>query len=326
MVKGGIPDKSDFSYPVPNYNTELQCLWWLAEQNEFKDYDTLAQAIAMDHGLFVIMGTEEVREAVKNDINEFLRFGRETAEWQKALNLSYNLERYPLEAKIAWAWRGGLIHSHGTYCIYGPHQQCKHFLLEEGLSERGYRWFSVRIETMNKMRKHFLENELISQNDLQKPSTVVEKLEDYFHFSGKSLHWEYNFDWNVTIEINGEIVPARNYGNVEYVFGRYIETGRALGVCMEEALLMENIVRSYGIAPIQFLIYWMENGNRMNGHHHILYYNPDTNTWKASYHQTLGDLCDAKKHRSKVDTGQGFLRVQELSYRIKSWSGSSHSP
>ena len=109
MLKGGTPDQRDFTYPVPSHNTELQCLYWLAEQNEFKEKDTLAQAIAMTHGLFVTMGTEEVRRAVYKDINEFLEFGRSTSELQKALGLPYNLENYPLEAKVCWAWRGNEI-------------------------------------------------------------------------------------------------------------------------------------------------------------------------------------------------------------------------
>lgn len=40
MIKGGTPDPRDFSYAVPSYNTELQVLYWLACQNEFKKDDT----------------------------------------------------------------------------------------------------------------------------------------------------------------------------------------------------------------------------------------------------------------------------------------------
>jgi len=67
MIKGGTPDPRDFTYAVPRYNTELQVLYWLAFQNEFKKDDTLALAIAMVNGLWVTMGNEEVREAVKRD-------------------------------------------------------------------------------------------------------------------------------------------------------------------------------------------------------------------------------------------------------------------
>lgn len=65
MLKCGIPEKSYFSYEVPDYNTELQCLWCLVEQNEFKDYDTLPKAIAMNHGSFITMKTDKVKNSVK---------------------------------------------------------------------------------------------------------------------------------------------------------------------------------------------------------------------------------------------------------------------
>jgi len=65
MMKGGTPSPGDFSYTVPDYNTELQVLYWLACRNELKQDDTLALSIAMVHGLWVTMGDQQVREAVK---------------------------------------------------------------------------------------------------------------------------------------------------------------------------------------------------------------------------------------------------------------------
>jgi hypothetical protein len=103
----GKPNQGDFHYQVPKWNTELRILFWLAEQNEFKTDDTLAQAIAMDNGLWVTMGDDEVKQSVYKDINSILNFGRVTSEWQKAIGLPYNLEDYPLEAKVCWAWTGG---------------------------------------------------------------------------------------------------------------------------------------------------------------------------------------------------------------------------
>ncbi len=52
MIRGGTPDPGDYSYQVPNYNTELEVLYWLANRIEFKRNDVLTQAIAMTHGLW----------------------------------------------------------------------------------------------------------------------------------------------------------------------------------------------------------------------------------------------------------------------------------
>jgi hypothetical protein len=105
MTKGGTPSPSDFTYTVPNYNTELEVLYWLALQNEFKRDDTLALAIAMVHGLWVTMGDSQVKEAVRKDASDLLHFYRETNRLQDELKRP-KLEDYPLEAKIALGWTG----------------------------------------------------------------------------------------------------------------------------------------------------------------------------------------------------------------------------
>lgn len=105
IIKGGTPSQSDFSYPVPPYNTELEVLYWLALQNEFKRDDTLALAIAMVNGLWVTMGDNPVRESVKKDTSGLLAFLRETNELQEQRGY-YRLEAHTLEAKILLAWTG----------------------------------------------------------------------------------------------------------------------------------------------------------------------------------------------------------------------------
>jgi len=82
MISGGTPDSKDYSYEVPKYNTKIQALLWIAEQNEFKKNDTLAQSIAMDNGLYITMGDEQVRAAIYKDTNDLLKFFRDTNMWQ----------------------------------------------------------------------------------------------------------------------------------------------------------------------------------------------------------------------------------------------------
>jgi hypothetical protein len=68
--------------------------------------DALALAIAMVNGLWVTMGDDQVREAVKEDSSSLLEFFRETNEQQR-LTWNHQLEDYPLEAKVALVWTGG---------------------------------------------------------------------------------------------------------------------------------------------------------------------------------------------------------------------------
>jgi hypothetical protein len=106
MLKGGTPNQSNFKYHIPNWNTELQVLYWLGKQNEFKLNDTLAQAIAMVNGLWITMGDDQVRETVYMRVNEKLNLGRKIDDWQEAIKLGYSLEKSSLLGKILWAWDG----------------------------------------------------------------------------------------------------------------------------------------------------------------------------------------------------------------------------
>lgn len=144
MIKGGTPSQSEFSYAVPNYNTELQVLYWLALQDEFKKDDTLALTIAMVNGLWVTMGDDQVREAVRKDTSDLLAFFRETNEIQRARGYGC-LEDYPLEAKVALAWAGA----------QSPTMAKDHALVlfrDRSLDLRSYQWDTISVNTLRRMR------------------------------------------------------------------------------------------------------------------------------------------------------------------------------
>jgi len=267
MLSGGKPDPEDFGYSVPSYNTELQCLWWLAENNEFKNYDTLAQAIAMDNGIFITVGTEEVKKAVKEDMNEYLKFGRETSEWQKALNLSYNLEEYPLEAKLFWADRAGTSLIGGSYDLYGPDKlrgKSEDFRKEK-LPLKGYEWDIVSLETLKEMRKEFLNDFMDYKGDI---ISFAGFLDNYFRYSStnSTSHWIYTSGKNKEkylknpVDMEGRNTILINYGNVDWNWKHYQETGKGIGVCLENAELISNILKSYGISSAEVQLVKYENG------------------------------------------------------------------
>ncbi len=108
MLQGGTPDPSNFQYPVPQYNTELEALYWLATQNQFKKDDTTALAIAIVNGLYITIGDDQTINQVRVDDTTMLIAAREISEWQEQMGMRYNLENYPLIAKLCWAWRGGM--------------------------------------------------------------------------------------------------------------------------------------------------------------------------------------------------------------------------
>ncbi len=274
MLKGGTPRQRDFRYKVPSYNTELEVLFWLAEQNEFKKDDTLAQALAMVNGLWVSMGTDEVREAVYKDTNDLLNYFRETNETQKARGY-YCLEDYPLEAKVALAWTGGQsvnVAKHYTPSLYLK----KKYLLE------AYEWCVTSVETLQAMREIMNDRKILSQD----VNRTVDNLINYFWYNGP--HWVYTLHGGPEGEVTVDGVRMSNfeYGSTNYIFWeQYMKEGTVFGVSFDFLPFIDSWLKSVGIASNDI---WMVVAERPRYHHFNdfnIYYNPLKDTWTANERQ-----------------------------------------
>jgi hypothetical protein len=288
MIKGGTPDSRDFSYVVPKYNTELQVLYWLACESAFKKDDTLALAIAMVNGFWVTIGDDQVDRAVVNDTAQLLGFFRETDELQRQRG-SFDLEEYPLEAKLSLSWTGGdparggrvyyqLLSGGGTYeRILNTHHFVEYATRIVRLED--YRWNTVWISTLRQMQRTMTERSWI----VSSVDKTVENIEEYFYFSGFRQHWIFTQPNDTIITFNGERTINHNMNNPNLVFDYYLRTGRGLGVCGDEASLIEALSKSWGIATVRLTrTYGTEDGNN---HDHIVYYEPTTRTWKCYVEQ-----------------------------------------
>jgi hypothetical protein len=270
MIKGGTPSPSDFTYTVPKYNTELEVLYWLALQNEFKKDDTLALAIAMTNGLWATMGDEQVVRTLRNDTTGLLTFFRETDGTQQARGL-YQLENYPLEAKIVLVWTGGMA-------VAGPIDEP--FRLEAFRSKRidrkAYDWNTVSIDTLRKMRE-LVYDKWIDQNI----TLTFSQLEEYFYFSGFNQHMDYQAATG-TIIVDNESVPNRHINNVNWELRHFTETGKILGVCNDEATFVADLAKSVGIATTLVNVNW-----KTDGHTFAVYFNPPKRDWRMYAKQML---------------------------------------
>jgi len=288
MITGGTPDPRDFSYSVPNYNTELQILYWLACQNEFKKDDTLALAIAMVNGLWVTMGDGQVREAVKKDSSDLLIFFTETNELQKQVGY-YPLEDYPLEAKICLAWAGNMTPIHGPHALVG--YESHYDYLSTRLDPRGYSWNTLSISTLRLMReeavkKHWIDND---------PTKTISNLEYYFYFNlgpTRSSNWLYTNtpESNETIEIAGEKVRNWSIMNVNFIFDYYLRTGTGIGACTDETAFIDALAKSWGIATTSLWRGGYSDGKMITQHYYNIYYEPKTHTWRAYEGQLRGEV------------------------------------
>ena len=281
MMKGGTPDPRDFQYTVPRYNTELQVLYWLALQNEFKKDDTLALAVAMANGLWVTIGDESVKKDVNTDTTQLLAFLRGTNEIQLSTGRP-PLEDYPLEAKVSLAYTSSI----GT--IDGPHSLWK--FAGKHVSLGDYRWVRYDVPTLEKMSEIAVEKGWVEHSvDL-----TVQNLEEYFYFSGAKEHWMYSTTTGdvpgVTeslIQVNGELVPDHGIYDLGFYLNLFLSARKERGDCGDETYLMEAWSKSLGIASTYALHQIIVNGSYY-GHVHMLYYEPTTKAWKA-YDEQLAD-------------------------------------
>lgn len=271
MIKGGTPAASDFQYPVPNYNTELEVLYWLASQNEFKKDDTLALAIAMVNGLWVTMGDHQVRAAVEKDTSTLLEFLRETNELQED-RWQHPLEGFPLESKIALAWTGNQVSTHGWY---GLSHQAPVDYRSIRVSIKVYNWDTVSVDTLREMRQLMDERGWTGKD----VDDTVKRIGDFFwnnywyHEAPNGWEWQDSFD--TKIAVGGEEWPARNLNNADFEFEYFLQHGTGIGVCEDSMVLRDAFLKSWGIATLPFSVYFPQSGDTQ-----LLHYDPSGMIWK----------------------------------------------
>ena len=319
MLKGGTPSPSDFTYSIPRYNTELQVLYWLACQNEFKKDDTLALAISMVNGLWVTMGDEQVSHAVRNDTTQLLSYFRETSELQRQRGYA-QLETYPLEAQIALAWTG-------NECAAGfgenrPYRLFDYTNSRLGLS--GYYWDTVSVETLRGMRALMLSNMWITKN----ADNTVANLEHYFYFDvglTRSSHW--NFTNPVRpgakeeyVVIDGEKVLNHGHQNVNYIFRYYLQHNMGVGSCLDEEAFIDAWCKSWGIATVGL---WLNpKAEGQYAHTYVSYYEPQSQSWRAYDGQLRVVQQDCFVYVYKMPVSQDdFLWTGTLRENPNRWDG-----
>jgi len=208
------------------WNTQLQALFELALDNEFEKDDTTALAIALVDGFIRMIGDEAVAEKVREDDNEMLNLAREVSSWQEE-NSFHPLNSLPLEAKMAWAWRGTCGVTGGP----GPSWDS-----QGKINIETYEWNTVDIETLQRMREYAINMNWVSQD----ADETINDLEDYFWF-GSSRHWLYTCRRPYApdapqqdIVIGGAKVSNCGFSNVDFQFKHFLENDFAIGGCRDE--------------------------------------------------------------------------------------------
>ena len=245
---------------APDWNTGLQALFWLGAQNEFGKNDTLAQAIAIVNGLWVSIANQDVAVAVRQDISELLQYFRDLNDFQRTGGY-LQLESYPLEAKLLLSWTGNVTQ------VFGPHSLVNS---SSGLDLRGYRWNTVSVDTLRKMRSFSINHGWL-QADV---NGLAFEIESYLRYLGS--HWQYvtigSSDASM-VSVDGESTLNYHIGNVDFQFDRLSSQGTILGDCVDQSGVVDAFLKASGIATT-FIQKWRMPTKE--AHMNSLFYNPST--------------------------------------------------
>jgi len=295
ILKGGTPNPGDYAYKVPEYNTELQVLYWLACQSEFKKDDTLALSIAMVHGLWVTMGDEQVRQAVRKDTNDLLGFFRETNEIQKAKRHS-QLEAYPLEAKLALAWTGTRTSLQGPFGLirYSNYHLATPTYRQSWPATRlpleAYEWSRMSVTTLKEIQDYTSGKSVLNDSD-----KYISQWEDYFfgEFMGTGInHWSFVTYPDVIENVEGVDVRDGQVLNIRYQMQRILSGKNPIGDCGAETALMDAFAKAVGLASLNTWRVTLDRGYKASDGA-LLYYNPQSRVWKI-YSARIGQTMLGK--------------------------------
>jgi hypothetical protein len=309
ILKGGTPNPKDFKYSVSNWNTELQILNQLGRQNWFRRDDTLALADSMVNGLWATMGTDEVRQTVYKDVNDLLNFGRETSEMQRALGLSYNLEDNPLEAKVCWAWIGG-VSAH-------PALNSLHNIIYE-YRDRGkvldlnaYKWNTVDTGQLKKLRTIAENNKWINKAITQ----TFEGIDSFF-----LNNWDI-IDPNEILKKMGE--QSRRtvdvVGNVDIYLEHFLANGRQVGNCADQMAFVDAWCKSLGITTDYTWrnnIRLVQEGISPNGHMFNCYFNSQDDSWDIF----MSQLYQWSKGEKQGDPNTFYIFKIPVNHKLQQYS------
>jgi hypothetical protein len=149
----------------------------------------------------------------------------------------------------------------------------------------GYRWNTANASTLEEMRAVMTNNRWVNRDAYRTLST----LEEYFKFSDNHGHWQYPWEPpinNASIDVDGISMVPENMGNLGYVFEYYSELGVGIGVCADEAILVNGFMKSWGFATN--IAGYLASADF--GHGYSMVYNPDSELWQVYRKQLNVDI------------------------------------
>jgi hypothetical protein len=244
----------DFSYDIAAHNFQLQGLFQLCLDDELSNQDTTAFAISTVDSIYRAMGDEEVRRQVRLDDSAMLTFSRTLDSFLKQRNATWDFNTYPLEAKIAWSWRGCHTVTHGVYRLVNRYSfqgtDLDNFIdrTQERLSLYEYQWDNVGVETLKEMQEEIVKRSWMGSTPSETTNTIRTM---FIKGSGSTDHiWIAVNTGERTESYAGRTYVRAGLDSATFEWSRYKRLGMGIGACEDSMVFSQALLESVGIPTL----------------------------------------------------------------------------
>jgi|GEM_PF-2808396 len=292
-----IPVFNESAPPGVAATPYVRNLIYLAADVGLQESDRTAAAIAITSATAYATSDDDVRRQLRRDNAELLRLARQIVAWQRARNTDYRLDRYPLEAQLAWANRCIWL---GVKYLSWNRTRDAHNDLDN------YRWAFTDIETLRELSelarneglvdetapgtaKHI--DEWVTGKLVRRPWVhhLPRAMEQYKDNPKKVAVLRKQYEELLRLRESGAVTTGRFKGETVYqVFARNTATYLSLirdrgcfyGGCPDEAWVGQDLLRAVGLAPMAFGV--APARGQQTGHCWAGYYDPKRRTWRSA--------------------------------------------
>ncbi|MFB6215342.1 MAG: hypothetical protein ABEI54_05655, partial [Candidatus Bipolaricaulia bacterium] len=155
------PESGDkFNYDLPDYNVQAKILLWLAKDKALDDkYDRLALALALDYGIVLTFGNDQVDERVLDYVSNLYDYFKETDKQLASLERPWRCSQYPLDALMLLGWGASGIRYPTFFERVGeePGENPSHHYWNDEFDDRRmkvweFKWLFVAVDVLQEMR------------------------------------------------------------------------------------------------------------------------------------------------------------------------------
>ena len=288
--KYGVPGYV-FDHPegwIPDYNTQLEVLLWLAENRTIVDgYDRISLCLALDYGSVVTIGDDQVDQSVRQYVLDIYDYVKETDEVLRERNVSWRAKDYPLDADVGLCWGANKLRYPTFYEYAGqdPGQPWMHYWREEfrdrQMNIEDFNWLFASKGTLEEMREWAFDNGLVNRSNMGETAELIDVFVNWHHkYYTDKLGIPPSY-----FEVEGKITPGCRISNPNWQWEYFKQNGTIIGncedLCFADCMFLQSLdIGKYagGVRSESF------------GHHVILYCDTENNVLKTTSRQI--DIID----------------------------------